>query len=298
MDTHTCLCEEHPLSGAQKLMLIAGAIACVLMAGLVSGLTLGLMSIDSTDIEVAYHISGSPCLSNSHRQVIKRAGTAREKQYAKKIEPLIARPHLLLVTLLVCNALCAEVRRPHSSRPQPGSYGNPRSHTQALPIFLDRLLDPLTAIILSVTVVLVFGMCTTMIIIRCRTSPHTSLHTAPSPGEIVPQALCTRFGMAIGAYSSWLVRALIWICWIVAFPISKILDYMLGHGQTVRHSISLWALLAGPDAVMLMGICTIHQHTPTTSGAVSSSPTQSSGGHPSRGAQHHQRRGTHHSGRA
>lgn len=54
------------------------------------------------------------------------------------------------------------------------------------------------------------------------------------PGEIVPQAVCTRFGMAIGAYSSWLVHALIWLCWIVAFPISKILDYLLGHGQTVR----------------------------------------------------------------
>lgn len=51
----------------------------------------------------------------------------------------------------------------------------------------------------------------------------------------MPQALCTRFGMAIGAYSSWLVRVLMWLCWIVAFPISKILDCLLGHGQTVRH---------------------------------------------------------------
>jgi hypothetical protein len=30
-------------------------------------------------------------------------------------------------------------------------------HLQALPIFLDRLVDPVTAVLLSVTVVLVFG---------------------------------------------------------------------------------------------------------------------------------------------
>ena len=43
------------------------------------------------------------------KQVVKRSGSEREKRYAKKIEPLLARPHLLLVTLLVCNAVCAEV---------------------------------------------------------------------------------------------------------------------------------------------------------------------------------------------
>ncbi len=31
------------------------------------------------------------------------------------------------------------------------------AHLQALPIFLDRLVDPVTAVVLSVTVVLFFG---------------------------------------------------------------------------------------------------------------------------------------------
>ena len=53
-----------------------------------------------------------------------------------------------------------------------------------------------------------------------------------SAGEIIPQALCSRHGLAIGAYSAWFVQILIWIVWVIAFPISKILDMLLGteHG--------------------------------------------------------------------
>lgn len=51
-------------------------------------------------------------------------------------------------------------------------------------------------------------------------------------GEIIPQALCTRYGLAIGAYSAWFVRILIYTVGIISFPISKVLDYLLGeeHG--------------------------------------------------------------------
>jgi hypothetical protein len=48
---------------------------------------------------------------------------------------VLRRPHVLLVTLLVCNACAAE----------------------ALPLVLDRLANPLAAVVLSVTVVLFFG---------------------------------------------------------------------------------------------------------------------------------------------
>lgn len=43
---------------------------------------------------------------------------------------------------------------------------------QALPIFLDKLVDPVTAVLLSVTVVLVFG-------------------------EILPQAVCRSYGLQV-----------------------------------------------------------------------------------------------------
>lgn len=48
---------------------------------------------------------------------------------------ILARPHLLLVTLLLVNAAAME----------------------ALPLVLDRLVSPLVAVLLSVTAVLIFG---------------------------------------------------------------------------------------------------------------------------------------------
>ncbi|KAL0054729.1 hypothetical protein WJX82_001540 [Trebouxia sp. C0006] len=140
----------------------------VLIAGLMSGLTLGLMSLDGLDLEV-----------------LRRSGTALEQKYAKAIEPVIKRPHWLLVTLVLVNAAA----------------------TEALPLFLDRLADPITAVVLSVTVVLIFG-------------------------EIIPQAVCSRHGLAVGARSAWFVQILMWTFAIIAYPISKILDYLLGQEHT------------------------------------------------------------------
>lgn len=60
-------------------------------------------------------------------EVIKRSGTAREVWLVERVEPVLARPHFLLATLLLCNSAAME----------------------ALPLFLDRLLNPAAAIILS-----------------------------------------------------------------------------------------------------------------------------------------------------
>lgn len=157
--------KEGPPRGTTLAIYISISIFLVLFAGLMSGLTLGLMTLDLIDL-----------------QILQRGGEERKSSYASKIIPLIKRHHLTLVTLLLANAAAMET----------------------LPIFLDKLTTPLVAIILSVTAVLLFG-------------------------EIIPQALCARYGIAIGAHMAWLVKLLMILTLPITWPISKLLDWFLGH---------------------------------------------------------------------
>ncbi|XP_022727041.1 DUF21 domain-containing protein At2g14520-like [Durio zibethinus] len=142
-------------------------VSLVMFAGLMSGLTLGLMSLSLVDLEV-----------------IAKSGTPKDRKHAAKILPVVQKQHLLLCTLLICNAAAME----------------------ALPIFLDGLVSAGGAILISVTLILLFG-------------------------EIIPQSVCSRYGLAIGATVAPIVQLLVWICFPVAYPISKLLDFLLGHGH-------------------------------------------------------------------
>lgn len=71
-------------------------------------------------------------------------------------------------------------------------------------IFLDRLLNPVAAILISVTAILAFG-------------------------EILPQAVCKRYVLAIGGYSSLAVRIIMLATFPISWPVAKLLDCLLGE---------------------------------------------------------------------
>lgn len=41
--------------------------------------------------------------------------------------------------------------------------------------------------------------------------------------QIIPQSVCSRYGLAIGSTVAPFVRVLVWICFPVAYPISKVI---------------------------------------------------------------------------
>jgi metal transporter CNNM len=145
-------------------------VGLVLTAGVMSGLTVGLMSIDPLQLELQ-----------------RRDGTDVQKQRAAILSTLLNKHHWLLVTLLLSNAAAME----------------------ALPLFLDRIVPSYVAVILSVTLVLLFG-------------------------EVIPQALCTSRPIEIGARFAPLVRGLMYITAPISLPLAKLLDCVLGeHGGSI-----------------------------------------------------------------
>eukprot|EP01041_Mallomonas_annulata_P001031 gene1031-2020_t len=126
-------------------------------------------------------------------------GSINEIAATSAIIPLLKRHHLLLVTLLLYNALAME----------------------ALPICLGALVPNWIAILLSITLVLIFG-------------------------EIVPSAFFTGpKQLTLAAKFVPFVKILMIIFYPIAFPISLFLDKLFGHEEE-SSNISrneLWALI-------------------------------------------------------
>ena len=164
-----------PITSEEYILALSLIAVLVVISGLVAGLTIGLMSLDSTNLAI---------LSSS--------GTAKEKLYASRIRPIRKNGHLLLVTLLIVNTIINET----------------------LPILFDYIhLTGIQAILTSTLLVLIFG-------------------------EIIPQAICNRHGLQIGAFFAIPVRILIILLYVVSKPIAMLLDWLLGSHQGViyRHA--------------------------------------------------------------
>jgi len=136
-----------------------------------SGLTVGYLSIDDLVLELR---------SNN--------GTDEEKEYASKVLPILADRHWLLVTLLLMNAFAME----------------------ALPLCLDKIVPEYLAVIISVSLVLLFG-------------------------EVIPQAICTGPDQVkIAAFIAPLTKFLMVVSSPISYPIAKLLDYLLGEHHKSR----------------------------------------------------------------
>ena len=65
----------------------------------------------------------------------------------------------------------------------------------------------------------------------------------------MPQSICTRYGLAVGYYASWLLRFLMVISFPIAWPLGKLLDVILGHSAATlpRGQLQQYVALHGED---------------------------------------------------
>jgi len=167
-------------------LMIVLVIVLLFLSGLFSGLNLGLMALDQTEL-----------------RIVVNTGTDAEKSYAKAIMPIRKMGNFLLCSLLLGNVLV----------------------NNTLTIFLDTLTGGggLIAVIGSTFCIVVFG-------------------------EIIPQAVCSRHGLAVGARTIYLTKFFMFLTAPLSWPISKLLDKLLGSEiGTVYNRERLMELLKVTD---------------------------------------------------
>ena len=175
------ICEEEMVTGGKYWFFMFMVAFLTLFAGMMSGLTVGYLSVDKLTMELR-----------------EKTGSQMEKEYSKIILPVLSNHHWLLCTLLLMNSFAME----------------------ALPVFLDRVFSRLTAVIISVTLLLIFG-------------------------EVIPQALCTGpRQIQIAAMAAPMTRFLMIVSWPITYWLGKCLDIILGEqGKTRYQNQDLKALV-------------------------------------------------------
>ena len=136
-------------------------VVLVLLSGLFSGLTLGLLGLDKSEVE--------------------RKAKLGDKR-ARKVYSVRKKGNLLLCTLLLGNVGVNSV----------------------LAIFLGSIATGVVAVIVSTGLIVIFG-------------------------EIIPQATISRYALAVGSKTTWIVKFFMIILFPICWPIAKGLDLILGE---------------------------------------------------------------------
>ncbi|XP_068143571.1 unextended protein isoform X1 [Drosophila tropicalis] len=140
-------------------------VTCLCFSALFSGLNLGLMAMDRTELKI-----------------LRNTGTEKEKKYASKIAPVRDQGNYLLCSILLGNVLV----------------------NSTFTILLDGLTSGLFAVVFSTLAIVLFG-------------------------EITPQAVCSRHGLAIGAKTILITKTVMAITAPLSYPVSRLLDKLLGE---------------------------------------------------------------------
>ena len=165
-------CVEEMVTGGTYWFFMFMVAFLTLFAGMMSGLTVGYLSVDQLTMELR-----------------ENTGTPEEKKASEVILPVLSNRHWLLCTLLLMNSFAME----------------------ALPVFLDRVFSRFTAVVISVTLLLIFG-------------------------EVIPQALCTGpRQVQIAAMAAPMTRFLMIISWPITYWLGKCLDIILGEQGKTRY---------------------------------------------------------------
>jgi metal transporter CNNM len=151
-----------PLPPWASYLVVIGLTCC---SALFSGLTLGLLGLDKTGLEI----------------IMDGDDLVAAKQ-AKRLAPVRENGNLLLCTLLLGNV----------------------SVNALLSIVMADIAGGLTGFFVSTAILVVFG-------------------------EIIPQAVCSRFALEIGSRAVPIVKLLIALFFPIAYPLAWMLNKALGH---------------------------------------------------------------------